>query len=636
VRPLVGLVEGARMLLRCSQTLLRYPADHIVTRRFLCLLGVAAAVLAPGQARAAVPLAPCGNTRGLECGQVQVPLDRSGVTPGTLSLHVEVLPPTVTPRGTFFLIAGGPGQGSARAFDLRSPGNADFMRSMLPGYTLVAVDNRGTGASGLLNCPALQKVTSATAEEEAALAGTCAATIGPTRQFYATRDHAEDLEAVREALGLGKIALFGVSYGTKLALAYALAHPDHVERLLLDSVLPADLPDPFERNVVSAMPQTLAAFCAGGRCNGATTDFPGDVAALANRLEAHPIRGTVLTGGKAKKVHMTGEDLLEVVIDTDLSPGLGAELPAAVHAARNGYARPLLRLFELDQRTSAEPAVDLSFGLYAATTCADGQFPWAPTTPVSDRPGILGAAIAALAPGSFGPFGNWAARMGSAFFCQQWPSPAGQAPLGPGPLPNVPVLAVSGGLDFRTPTASAVAVLQNFPQGHLLIAPGVGHSVLSADLSLCSQRQVRNWILGLIVLSRCPRAPAWVRTLTAFARVKGKLTPRSTLVVAAKTLRESEAAWAITATSSATLEPNGLYGGKLVASTGSLAFRLLRYSIAPGVRVSGKLKSVGTSLPFAFRGTLKISGAAAATGKLHLSGTAISGVLGGHRIKGHL
>ena len=48
---------------------------------------------------------------------------------------------------------------------------------------------------------------------------------------------------MRLALGVDKVALFGVSYGTKHAVAYALAHPTHVERLLLDSeVLPDENP----------------------------------------------------------------------------------------------------------------------------------------------------------------------------------------------------------------------------------------------------------------------------------------------------------------------------------------------------------------------------------------------------------
>src|ERR671933_1293379 len=112
------------------------------------------------------------------------------------------------------------------------------MQAVLPGYTLVAFDNRGTGKSNLINCPVLQNTTGGTAEQFAALARDCATAIGPTREFYATRDHAEDIESVRTALGFGPAALYGVSYGTKLSLAFALAHPSTVDRMILDSVVP--------------------------------------------------------------------------------------------------------------------------------------------------------------------------------------------------------------------------------------------------------------------------------------------------------------------------------------------------------------------------------------------------------------
>ena len=67
---------------------------------------------------------------------------------------------------------------------------------------------------------------------------------GPTTR---RREHGEDIESVRLALGVDKVAVWGVSYGTKHAVAYALAHPTHVERLLLDSeVLPdRDTLDPL-------------------------------------------------------------------------------------------------------------------------------------------------------------------------------------------------------------------------------------------------------------------------------------------------------------------------------------------------------------------------------------------------------
>ena len=50
--------------------------------------------------------------------------------------------------------------------------------------------------------------------------------------------HVRDLEAVRANLGLQRVALIGESWGAALAIFYAAAHPDRVERLLLIGPMP--------------------------------------------------------------------------------------------------------------------------------------------------------------------------------------------------------------------------------------------------------------------------------------------------------------------------------------------------------------------------------------------------------------
>ena len=241
--------------------------------------------------------AACEAGSGVTCSDVVVPLDRTGRVPGTVSLHVESLAAEGAQRGVMMLVAGGPGQGSASVFNLSDKNSAELYRALFPGYRIVAFDNRGTGKSGLLLCSALQSSTTFVGQD--ALAAGCAATIGPNRDFYSTHDHADDTEAVRVALGVDKIALWGTSYGTKLALAYALAYPTHVERLLLDSVLPTDYPEPLEVNVLHDMPLALSRYCAGGVCRTATPNFAAEVAAVANALAAKPARGAVrLANGK--------------------------------------------------------------------------------------------------------------------------------------------------------------------------------------------------------------------------------------------------------------------------------------------------------------------------------------------------
>jgi hypothetical protein len=213
-----------------------------------------------------------------------------------------------------------------------------------------------------------------------ALVAKCGTEIGPSRAFYSTRDHADDIDAVRRALGVDKIALEGTSYGTQLSVAYALTYPSHVERLILDSVADPAGRDPFALDDLQQMPKGLRSLCSGGLCRAATPNFVGELVKLANRMAAHPVTGKVAKpSGGTRTVRASGFDFLGgAVLDSDLNAGLAAELPAAVHAALRGQTRPLLRLVQLDRQTAITSAADLSMGLFTATVCDDGPFPWAP------------------------------------------------------------------------------------------------------------------------------------------------------------------------------------------------------------------------------------------------------------------
>jgi pimeloyl-ACP methyl ester carboxylesterase len=54
---------------------------------------------------------------------------------------------------------------------------------------------------------------------------------------YETADYVSDLDELRAHLGLERILLLGHSHGGMIAAAYAAAHPDRVERLVLASTL---------------------------------------------------------------------------------------------------------------------------------------------------------------------------------------------------------------------------------------------------------------------------------------------------------------------------------------------------------------------------------------------------------------
>jgi pimeloyl-ACP methyl ester carboxylesterase len=94
----------------------------------------------------------------------------------------------------------------------------------------------------------------------------CARAIGPDRQFFTTEDTVADLDALRRALGVDKLTIDGVSYGTFVAARYAVIHPARVSRLVLDSVVPHDNLDPLELASLGRTAEVLRMVCQETGC----------------------------------------------------------------------------------------------------------------------------------------------------------------------------------------------------------------------------------------------------------------------------------------------------------------------------------------------------------------------------------
>lgn len=66
---------------------------------------------------------------------------------------------------------------------------------------------------------------------------------------YSTALLVADLDALRDSLHLARIVPLGFSYGGELALEYALAHPEHVERVVLSSPSTGDWDRMFRTHI---------------------------------------------------------------------------------------------------------------------------------------------------------------------------------------------------------------------------------------------------------------------------------------------------------------------------------------------------------------------------------------------------
>src|SRR5829696_4511578 len=206
------------------------------TARRAILPALLALLALPNIASAELKWRTCVDFRGVRCSTLDVPLDRAGVDSGKFSLRIARVGRTSGP--TLMYLSGGPGGAGVSEMLSVAAGLGDLERR----YRLIGYDQRGTGRSGLLRCPRLERdphLRSTAAGED------CAARLGVARHHYTTPDSVADMESIRVELGAEKLTLFGISYGTELAIAYARAYPTRVERLILDSVVDADDPDPF-------------------------------------------------------------------------------------------------------------------------------------------------------------------------------------------------------------------------------------------------------------------------------------------------------------------------------------------------------------------------------------------------------
>jgi pimeloyl-ACP methyl ester carboxylesterase len=613
----------------------------------LATLGLAAvAMLAPASAAgAAARFRACPDEAFAHCAKVSVPLDHERRGGPRIGIHLERWSGFGRPRGrrgALFVLAGGPGQSSSAVV------NEDFLRLLqagMRGRDLIAFDQRGTGRSGALRCGGLTRALSTPDRaRQTTAAEACARGLGRRRSLYTTRQSVEDIEAARRALGVRRIAIYGVSYGSKLAQAYARRHPGRVERMVLDSVLDPGGPDPLQRGVFAAMPRVLRALCSG-RCDAITPDPVADLADLAAQVAAAPLRGPLVgPRGRATERTLSAEDLFDIVLIGDLAPDVRAGLPAAVRNALRGDPVPLLRLgrnagvpgLAAHGARAAPPRERFySDALFAAVTCEESTFPWSRTAPLEDRLAQARAFVDGLGPGAFAPFGaDVALATPYMAVCARWPS-ATQAPRLRGRrLTRAPVLLLNGEDDLRTPVEGARTVAGRFRRGTLLTVPAVGHAVVGGIPAVCVRRALRDFFGGRSVTATCRHR--YEEALAPLAPLSlGEITPAPGTSGAAG--QAVTAAWLTIADASeqANLESRG---GGLRGGTYRYAERLVldRASFVPGVEVSGKLDTTLNLRAQEF-GRVEISGPGAPNGTLTIrrDGT-VSGTLGGEAVSGRV
>lgn len=190
---------------------------------------------------------------------------------------------------------------------------------------------------------------------------------------YSAVRQVRDVGELMELLGGKDWNLWGVSYGTRLALHVARDYPDRLRSLVLDSAYPPEInglmakPEQF-----SLALERLPAMCANDpECSAAHPALERQLAQLMTRLGAKPVKLSVekWPGLWRHRLALNDYRLLWLLFLESYAPFYHPRYPAAIAGALAGRYEPMLPLAETFIDTLLDP--DFSHGLYYATICPE-------------------------------------------------------------------------------------------------------------------------------------------------------------------------------------------------------------------------------------------------------------------------
>jgi pimeloyl-ACP methyl ester carboxylesterase len=309
-------------------------------------------------------LSPCPSMPDALCGTIEVPENRAVQGGRKIPLQVAVIPATDPEPATDALLAitgGGPGVASI-------PDAASFAKAfpqLHASRDMIFVDQRGTGGSNPLDCPLGADAIPALlgGALPAGKVAECRTLLAKTNDLaaYTTAAAADDLDDVRAWLGLDRVNVYGSSYASRLALAYAQRHGGHVRTLTTKAAIPPSFRNPLysARDAQDALDRLFTDCAADTTCAAAYPKLRGDFETVLARLAHEPARV-----GEAEVTR----DVFAGVIRRMLYTAEGQRsIPLVITAAARGDFAGIKNIL------GVAGFIDkvLNLGLFLSVTCAE-------------------------------------------------------------------------------------------------------------------------------------------------------------------------------------------------------------------------------------------------------------------------
>ena len=411
--------------------------------------------------------------RDVNCGYLSVPENYDDPEGEEIRLAVAIINSLEsTPEADpLFMEQGGPGGSTIDSF-LKQFSVNNRLRA---NRDIVLLEQRVTlYSSPSLVCPEIDQMTLDTLEkdltqDEAAslsLQATEAchdrlASQGVDLSDFTSLENAQDLESLRQALGYEKINLYGVSYGTLLALHYLKMYPQSLRSVILDGVLPPQIN--FLLQTTSTIDESLknlfAACQADADCQRDYPELEMTFFSLVDKFNENPATFPMTDpdSGITYLAVIDGDSFMNAIAQMLYGTSIIPALPRVIYdasASEFGFLSRILTLIIFDRT--------LAYGMYYSVLCAeDADFLAGEQVLDGVNPSVI--EVMQRGPQDF------------LQTCKIWNVESLDNSVDLPASSNVPVMLLSGAFDPVTPPKYAKAAAETLENAFLVTFPNGGH-----------------------------------------------------------------------------------------------------------------------------------------------------------------
>jgi len=415
----------------------------------------------------------------VRCGIVSVVENRQNNDENMIDIHLYIFRGRdyQVDNAPLMYLSGGPG-GAALPFSWQI---AQYMQPLWRDRDFIFFDQRGTGLSGAdLMCDAffdfsftqlsqpfdndlweIQLLETITPCFERYIAE------GIPLEVYNSQESASDISDILDALGYEQAHLWGISYGTRLALTTIRDHPQRVASAILDGLLPPevdteiDAPISFYNSL-----QRYFLWCELElTCLQTYSGLEARFFEKLEQLNESPEQIEIFDAGRGETINIvvSGNTILNgldlALSDTQAYGQLLRPMQLVTEGNYDYFVRQLL------QSLNSQPDV-ISIGQYFAVMCHD-EFSLTQAREITDYL----ESIPTIIQDYF--------RANQAYYaiCDRWINTSNNAIELEPVVSDIPTLLFSGEADNLTPPIWGDSALQNLSNGQHIIFPYTGHAV---------------------------------------------------------------------------------------------------------------------------------------------------------------